>query len=44
MLSRWRERVRQRNELSRMSEMELRDAGIDPCAAWLEVHKPFWRA
>jgi len=43
-LARWRERISQRDELSRMSEAELRDAGINRYEAWFEIRKPFWRA
>jgi uncharacterized protein YjiS (DUF1127 family) len=34
----------QRDELSRMTEAELSDAGINRYEAWFEVRKPFWRA
>jgi uncharacterized protein YjiS (DUF1127 family) len=40
----WRQRMRGRAELSRMTEVELKDAGIDPHEAWLEIRKSFWRA
>jgi uncharacterized protein YjiS (DUF1127 family) len=39
-----RQRVWQRYELSRLSERELRDAGITISEALWEVRKPWWRA
>jgi uncharacterized protein YjiS (DUF1127 family) len=36
--------MRQREELSRMTEIELSDAGIARCEAWFEIAKPFWHA
>jgi len=38
----WRQRRRGRTELSRMTDAELKDAGIDPHEAWLETRKSFW--
>jgi len=39
----WRQRIRQRDELSRMTEAELSDAGISSYEARFEIRKPFWR-
>jgi uncharacterized protein YjiS (DUF1127 family) len=43
-LSAWRERSRQRRELSGLSPHLLKDMGIDPADAAQEAGKPFWRA
>jgi uncharacterized protein YjiS (DUF1127 family) len=43
-LAEWRLRRRQRAELASMSDAELRDMQIGRYEAWLETHKPFWRA
>lgn len=40
----WRRRARERADLARFSERELRDIGISAADAWREVNKPFWRA
>ena len=39
----WRERVRARNELSRLDERSLRDIGLTPADRDFLVNKPFWR-
>jgi uncharacterized protein YjiS (DUF1127 family) len=39
----WRERVRERGYISRMSERELRDIGLTASLAKWEINKPFWR-
>ena len=39
----WRQRERERAELARMSEAELRDAGISSVYRMEEISKPFWR-
>jgi len=39
----WRQRARERAELARMSEYELKDIGLGNCAARWEINKPFWR-
>lgn len=39
----WHERRRGRVELASMSPYELRDVGISPGEAFMEVRKPFWR-
>ena len=43
ILALWRRRARERGELARMSEIELKDIGIGRCAARHESNKPFWR-
>ena len=43
VLSVWRERVRARNELSRLDERSLRDIGLTPADRDFLVYKPFWR-
>ena len=43
-LGRWRRRIRDREELARFGELELRDIGVAPAQARAEVNKPFWRA
>jgi uncharacterized protein YjiS (DUF1127 family) len=35
--------MRQRDELARMTEFELKDMGLNGYDAWFEVRKPFWR-
>jgi uncharacterized protein YjiS (DUF1127 family) len=44
LLGLWWQRMRQRCELSGMSEMEIHDAGMTSYEAWCESRKPFWRA
>jgi uncharacterized protein YjiS (DUF1127 family) len=44
LLGLWRRRMRECDELSRMTDAELRDARITRYEAWLEIRKPFWRA
>jgi uncharacterized protein YjiS (DUF1127 family) len=39
----WRRRMRERDELSRWTEREMHDVGINSADAWLEIRKPFWR-
>jgi len=39
----WRERVRGRHDLMRLSEHQLRDIGLSPLDAETEWRKPFWR-
>ncbi len=40
----WRERARQRADLSAMGARELRDIGITRTDVQRECAKPFWRA
>jgi uncharacterized protein YjiS (DUF1127 family) len=42
-LALWRERVRARNELSRLDLRALRDIGLSPSERDFLVNKPFWR-
>ncbi len=42
-IRRWRDRARQRAELARMSDREIRDIGVSRAEVWREVRKPFWR-
>jgi len=39
----WRQRERDRAELARMSQAELRDIGVSSSEHWAEISKPFWR-
>jgi uncharacterized protein YjiS (DUF1127 family) len=39
----WRRRARDRAQLARFSERELRDIGLTPAEAAWECAKPFWR-
>jgi uncharacterized protein YjiS (DUF1127 family) len=40
----WRERQRQRRELSRWTERDLHDVGVSWSDVIQETEKPFWRA
>jgi len=42
-LKTWRRRSRERRELMRLSDLELRDFGIGRTDAIDEASKPFWR-
>lgn len=39
----WKSRDRDRSELARMSDRELRDISMTRCDAICEVNKPFWK-
>jgi uncharacterized protein YjiS (DUF1127 family) len=39
----WRQRRASRDELARLDPRLLRDIGLTPADAWLEINKPFWR-
>jgi uncharacterized protein YjiS (DUF1127 family) len=39
----WRRRARERAELARWEDRDLRDAGISRAAIQVELAKPFWR-
>jgi uncharacterized protein YjiS (DUF1127 family) len=39
----WRRRMRERAELARWEERDLRDAGITRASVQFEMAKPFWR-
>jgi uncharacterized protein YjiS (DUF1127 family) len=43
-LALWRDRMRYRRELARMSERELSDIGVSRSQIAGEINKPFWRA
>ncbi len=40
----WRERVRQRRELTHWTDRDLRDVGLSWSDIIREAEKPFWRA
>jgi len=40
----WRERARERRELSLLDARSLRDLGLNPGNIQFEVNKPFWRS
>ena len=40
----WHRRSRERQELARLGERELRDMGASSADIWSEVRQPFWRA
>ncbi len=40
----WRKRWREREQLARLGERELRDIGLSRSAIYDELRKPFWRA
>jgi uncharacterized protein YjiS (DUF1127 family) len=42
-LAGWQQRARQRRELRRMSDRELKDIGLSRVDAEREAAKPFWR-
>ena len=42
-LSLWLQNTRTRQQLARLGERELADAGIDSCQRARELSKPFWR-
>jgi uncharacterized protein YjiS (DUF1127 family) len=42
-LQSWRRRARERDELARMSDGDLRDIGVTSAERWTEVNKPCWR-
>jgi uncharacterized protein YjiS (DUF1127 family) len=39
----WRERSRDRRELSLLDARSLRDLGLNPSNVQFEANKPFWR-
>jgi len=43
-LHRWRQRYRDRQELSRWTERDLHDVGLSWSDIAHEAEKPFWRA
>lgn len=44
VLSVWQRRMRERAELSRWQERDMRDAGLSRHQVEYEIAKPFWRA
>ena len=40
----WRERLRNRRELSQWTDRDLHDVGISRSDVMYETEKPFWRA
>jgi uncharacterized protein YjiS (DUF1127 family) len=44
LITEWRRRVRMRDELTTLSDLDLRDFGWTRGHANLECRKPFWRA
>ena len=40
----WRRRSRERLELARLSERDLRDMHVSSADVWREIRQPFWRA
>jgi uncharacterized protein YjiS (DUF1127 family) len=40
----WRRRIRERQQLARLSERDLRDIGLSRAALYSELRKPFWQA
>ena len=43
ILRKWCRRMREREQLARLSDLDLRDIGLTPADAWAEFSKPFWR-
>jgi uncharacterized protein YjiS (DUF1127 family) len=39
----WRRRMRERSELARWEDRDMRDAGISRASVQFELAKPFWR-
>ncbi len=44
ILATWGRRIREREQLARLGERELRDIGLSRTAIYDEISKPFWRA
>ena len=44
LIDTWRERARERRELSLLDARSLRDLGLNPGNIQFEVNKPFWRS
>ncbi len=40
----WRERAKQRRELTNLDYRTMRDLGISPTDVQFEANKPFWRS
>lgn len=39
----WRQRARERHELARLDQRDLRDIGLSRLEVYDEISKPFWR-
>ena len=44
ILATWRQRARQRKELSTLDSRTLRDLGLGASDVNFEINKPFWRS
>lgn len=44
ILATWRQRARQRKELSTLDSRTLRDLGLSASDVNFEINKPFWRS
>ena len=44
LLRLWRQRLRQRAELARLSECDRHDLGVSQADVWAETEKWFWQA
>mgnify|MGYP003578131886 FL=1 len=44
ILATWRQRARQRRELSTLDNRTLRDLGLSASDVNFEINKPFWRS
>lgn len=40
----WQRRTRERQELARLDERELRDMRVSSADVWHEIRQPFWRS
>ncbi|MGA3404001.1 MAG: DUF1127 domain-containing protein [Acetobacteraceae bacterium] len=40
----WHRRSRERQELARLSQRELRDMRVSSADVWHEIRQPFWRS
>ena len=40
----WQRRERERQELARLDERELRDMRVSSADVWHEIRQPFWRS
>jgi uncharacterized protein YjiS (DUF1127 family) len=43
-LTLWRQRARERRQLSSLDGYLLKDIGLSAADVWQETHKPFWRS
>jgi uncharacterized protein YjiS (DUF1127 family) len=42
-IAKWRQRIRERNELMTLTAPDLKDIGVSQAEAKAEAQKPFWR-